>query len=187
MTEKWITLFPTKAHCLQTLNESFGVKDDKENESAYIVKATMEQIRIFKDKVTDFEDWHFFAENPKEQKIHFVAIDNCWLEAEQGGQCDFALFTIQDFVLVDIKDVKKKMRQDAKKYAVKQLYNTLKILKNKNLLSPDLQHFAIVGLTFRDYYHQGHPKARTQVASDMKRFQDDFQTDLVIANGFLFE
>lgn len=187
MKENWITLFPTKTHCLQTLNESFGVKDDQENQPAYIIKATTEQMERFKDKMTDFKDWHFWAENPKEQKIHFVAIDNCWLEAEEGGQCDFALFTIRDFVLVDIKDVKKKMRQDAKKEAVRQLYNTFQKLKNKNVLPSDLQRFAIVGLTFQEYYHQSRPTARTQVASDRKRFQDDFQTDLVIANGFLFE
>jgi hypothetical protein len=88
---------------------------------------------------------------------------------------------------VDIKDVKTKMRKAAKKKAIEQLYHTLEILKNKNIFPFDLQRFAIVGLTFRDYYHQGHPKARTQVESDKKRFYDDFGAELLIANAFEFQ
>jgi hypothetical protein len=190
MKEQWLTLFPTKAPCLESKSVSFGVKDDLENAPAYIVQATAEQITIFKspsDLDLDFNDWHFFADNPTQQYVHFLAIDNCWLSSEQGGQCDFALFTEKEFILVDIKDVKTKMRKMAKKKAIEQLYHTLEILHHKNVFPFDLQRFAIVGLTFRDYYHQGHPKARTQVASDIKRFQDDFQTDLLIANAFEFK
>ncbi len=188
MKENWLTRFPEKAHCLQTVHESFGVKDDLDNAPAYMVRATTEQITLFKSNPEEsFEDWHFFADNPTKQAIHFLAIDSCGLASEQGGQCDFAIFTQKEFILVDIKDVKTKLRKAAKKKAIEQLYHTLEILQNKNVFPFDLQRFAIVGLTFRDYYPQGHPKARTQVASDTKRFLDDFQTDLLVANAFEFK
>lgn len=187
MKSQFLAIFQHKESCFQSLNESFGVKDDIEGIPAYIVKATPELIEIFKSpKTEDFEDWHFFVENPEAKEIHFVAIDECLFVREKGGQCDFGVFDAEYFVLVDIKDVKTKQRKANRKKAVEQLYNTLSILKESNVLPENLQKFAIVGLTFREYGNQAHPKARTSVASDSKRFQDAFQTDLLVVNGFCF-
>lgn len=179
-----------KEACLHLLNTSFGVKDDIQNASTYIVRATPELINHFKtakQQQIDFTDWHFLIENPNELPIHFLAIDACLLHNQMGGQCDFAAFTDQTFMLVDIKDVKTKLRNQSIAKAVEQLANTFNIFKNLNLFPTHLQKFAIVGLTFKEYANQSHPKAKTSRFSDIKRFQDEFQATFLVINTFLLE
>jgi hypothetical protein len=179
-----------KEACLQILNTSFGVKDDLQNAPSYVIIATPALIQAFKTaklNQIDFTDWHFLIENPNELPIHFLAIDACLLHNQMGGQCDFAAFTDQTFLLVDIKDVKTKLRNQSIEKAVEQLANTFNIFKNLNIFPSDLQKFAIVGLTFKEYANQSHPKAKTSRFSDIKRFYDDYQATFLVVNAFLLE
>jgi hypothetical protein len=176
--------------CLQILNTSFGVKDNLQNAPTYSVRATPELINRFKtakQQQIDFTEWHFLIENLNEVPIHFLAIDACLLHNQAGGQCDFAAFTEKTFILVDIKDVKTKLRNQSIEKAVEQLANTFKLFKTFNVFPTDLQKFAIVGLTFKEYANQSHPKAKTSRFSDIKRFYDDFQATFLVINAFLLE
>lgn len=173
--------------CLQYYEHSFGVIDNEAQATVSLVEATAEQIAQFKSEEYDnFEDWHFFIDNPNKSSICFWKIDNCWLHSVKGGQCDFAVFNTQNFVLVDIKDVKTKNRKNAKTKAIEQLFNTLHILKERNFLPQTSEKYAIVGLTFQKQYPQNHPKAQTNVQHKIKEFLDTFQTELLVANSFIF-
>lgn len=149
----------------QIVENTFSVRDDKQNEPAYI---------------TGFEEAHFTIINVENQKLAFLPIDICIFDEKDGRKCDFAVSDKFYLVLVDIKDYKINKRNEGRNEAKKQLIQTVVKLQTKLDLTI-YTVFAVIGLTFRNDF----PASKTRLQDAEAEF-DDLNTILLEGNSFEF-
>jgi hypothetical protein len=159
--------------CLESVNmQSFEILDPAADDSSQ-----QEKCRIVES------DGHFQVENKDAQWIHFLPIDGCLPIPADHKKCDFALFDDKQFCFADIKNVKTKLRQQAKKSAKLQLEETIRYFKKDLKINFDNHKLlAIIALTFQKTY----PLAKVEDQDAKIRFEDQFQAELCVGNQISF-
>jgi hypothetical protein len=160
-------------NCLEIVNiQSFEIFDPAAEDSSQ-----QEKCRIVET------NGHFQVENKEEQWIHFLPIDGCLPIPVDHKKCDFALFDDKQFCFADIKNVKTKLRQQAKKSAKLQLEETIRYFKNDLKIQFDNHKLlAIIALTFQKTY----PLAKVEDQDAKIRFEDQYQAELYVGNQVSF-
>lgn len=82
---------------------------------------------------SNINEWDVLIENKNEKIINFIAIDNCFLTNEIIRRCDCALDYNNEFVLIEIKNTKRKGNKwitDAEN----QIISTLEYFNKNNLI-----------------------------------------------------
>lgn len=156
-----------KKNCeIKEFNTTFEVKDGQNQTPVYIANA---------------EDYDFQVINPENKTVYFLPIDECVFVGNKEKKCDFSLCENGYFVLVDIKDVKRNQRNEAKKEAVKQLKATLIKIQTK-VDTSEYQIFVVIGLTFLNDF----PARKTSLQNAQFLF-DEWNAILLEGNAFSFE
>lgn len=150
---------------IQILEKTFSIRDDKENEPAYI---------------TDFEEGHFTIVNTENRKLAFLPIDICVFGSGDGKKCDFGVSDNLYLVLVDIKDYSKSQRSKGRKVAIKQMMQTINNIKQK-IDTSVFTTFAVIGFTFEN----DNPAAKTR-RQDAEAEFEELNAILLEGNSFEF-
>lgn len=100
-----------------------------------------------------FKDAQFEIENLNERDLCFLAIDQCVLPKKGGKRCDFAIFSENEFVFVELKlitSTNPKTVKQRHEYARTQLESTISIFSDKNINLSDYKKnyklFAVVSV-----------------------------------------
>ncbi len=124
---------------IKALSEAFAAN---ENSAACIQQTSETEIAIFDCytclpslkrcyiKSKPEEPVHFTLYNPSKTTITFAAVDNCLLGPKHHSRCDFIIGDFNKLYFVEIKQVKTSRRREARLEAVKQLQNSIFLLRN---------------------------------------------------------
>lgn len=130
--------------------------------------------------VSDSEPKHLHIENKSNSNFHFIQNDDCVMNYEKGGQCDYIIFNSNDFHFIDVKVAKSGLANHRKK-AYNQIENTFKYYSKKIDFSNSLTLHGLVCF----------PSKRRIVnaseSSKRKEFKSKYNIDLKIGNYILFD
>lgn len=111
--------------------------------------------------------------NEEEKEIIFIKIDQCLIIDNKIRRCDCAIINQNNFIFIEIKDVKTKQRKIARKEAIAQLTSTIELFLDK-IDFTNLQLFAVIGFkTLRPYVVQ--PSKNTQRAIFKSKYNIELQ------------
>jgi len=170
-------------NCIEIYTDNFDVQDNREDEKkpCYKVEFGTGEFSIITN----------------ENEVNFLKIDACILFEKDGKKCDFAVFTDDKFVLVELKQIKKGTKNDNKKKqklrnkAYKQLENTLKIFTDELDLSKyqiSEKLHAIPAIFDLNNPVKEFPKSSTGMNNARVRFLKLYDTELFSkGNKFEFE
>jgi ferredoxin len=145
-----------------------------------------------KSKIVPESQGQFKIINPNKEPLYFLAIDKCiFFDEKDPKRCDFAIFSEDIFVFVELKECKGKNRRENAGKAIKQLEETLKQFKNKISLPSKL--FAIASITRKKTTNNTQNEERlSEIEKDLfkplsvskkqsktKSFKDDYQATLL--------
>ena len=159
--------FPSFEECLtKTQEPRFGIVDGASGEKASLI-------------FTQDNDWDFEVNNYKDLILTFLAIDDCLFSSLDQERCDCAVFSEKIILFLELKDVKKKQRNRARRKAIKQLENTLSTFQSS--LST-LEVFAVIGFKSA----KKNPIANTNRQAAIAHFTDLYNAKLQEGNSFEF-
>jgi len=116
---------------------------------------------------------HFTLENPNAENITFVALDNYILKAHHQSRCDFIIGNIRKLYFVEIKQVSRGQRRQARTNATQQLSASLEFLSGViDLTNTDL--IAVICLKAK----QIHPLQNAQRVADIVSFRERYNAEL---------
>lgn len=157
--------------CLQTFEKSFEIYDSDD-----------EPKRCYVSNETD-QDVHFAVLNPGNKEISFVAIDNCVFNAKDSKRCDCAIFSIDTFCFLEIKNVGVKQRRNSRIDAQRQLASTIIEFKDRGISFDNYELEAIISFgNIKNIY----PVGRAQSLNAELEFEIRFNAKLLIGNARTF-
>jgi hypothetical protein len=124
---------------------------------------------------------HFTLENPTNANLTFAALDGCLLRLPDQSRCDFFIGNYQKLYFVEIKQVKTKLRSEARVDAVKQLDSSISLLKNKIDLQ-DTSLIAVICLKAK----QVHPLQSAKRVADIVAFKEKHNAELTEGQTHVF-
>lgn len=152
--------------CVETTFESaFGVSDGKNTEPAYL---------------TSFESGTLKVRNHAEEQVALWKIDHCTFQSGDQARCDCALISEDLVVFVEMKDAKVKSRRIRRQEAYRQLSQTLEDFHQN--IPARMTRKALVVFELTGNY----PASRTDTIFQAKSFEDNFNTQLLEGNHFIF-
>jgi hypothetical protein len=124
---------------------------------------------------------HFTLNNSREANLVFAALDNCILRSHELSRCDFLLGNFEKLYFVEIKQVNKGQRRQARTDAIQQLHSSILLLRGKINLS-DTELIAVICLKAK----QVHPLQSATRAADMVAFKENYNAILMEGQSHTF-
>lgn len=152
--------FSDKKECFEIHTEKeFEVFDHEEEKKCYIVS----------------ENGQFTVFNPKKKEIGFIAIDECLFSSSDDSRADCAIYDIDTYCLIELKDCKIKNIPVNRRRAKKQLIASLEFLQKNIKINKKLEAYICVTCT-RDNKTTMIPRADNQEAK--AEFEELYHTKL---------
>lgn len=132
-------------------------------------------------KTISSEPVHFTLINSATVKLTFAALDNCILKSHEQSRCDFIIGNFEKLYFVEVKQVGKGKRHQARTNAIQQLQSSISLLRRKlNLIDTDL--IAVICLNAK----QAHPLQNATLGAKRVAFKDSHNADLMEGNSHIF-
>lgn len=132
-------------------------------------------------KVEDNQPVHFELKNPSETALVFAALDNCIFKAHQQSRCDFMIGNLKKLYFVEIKQVNRGQRRQARAGAIQQLQSSISFFRTKINLS-DTALIAVICLKAKKV----HPLQSATRGANMLAFKENYNADLMEGQSHTF-
>jgi hypothetical protein len=132
-------------------------------------------------KIEDNQPVHFALKNPSASDLVFVALDNCVFKSHQGSRCDFIIGNYCKLYFVEIKQVKKGKRSQARTDAIQQLESSISTFRGKiNLTNTEI--IAVICLKAK----QVHPLQSATRGAQIVAFKENYNAALMEGQSHTF-
>ncbi len=117
---------------------------------------------------------HFELRNPSGANLVFAAIDNCILRSHQQSRCDFMIGNFRKLYFVEIKQVNRGQRRQARTGAIGQLESSISLFREKIDLT-ETELIAVICLKAK----QVHPLRSATRGAATVAFKESYNADLM--------
>lgn len=132
-------------------------------------------------KLENNQPVHFTLNNSQGANLVFTALDNCILRSHELSRCDFILGNFDKLYFVEIKQINRGQRRQARTNAIQQLISSILLFRAKiNLSNTEL--IAVICLKAK----QVHPLQSATRAADMVAFKENYNAFLMEGQSHIF-
>lgn len=157
--------------------ENLCIESNDEKEFYVIDDQIKKRCIVYKGEKNKLKHPYILVNNPSENEINLLAIDNCIFDHSEGEKCDCALFDHKSFHIVEIKKSADPQRRNVQKIkAIKQLLATYEKLKSLDFSG--YQKFAHICVG----YFRTYPGSLSSYSSYRIKFKTEFNADLIEGN-----
>jgi hypothetical protein len=125
-------------------------------------------------KIDENDPVHFTLKNPGLENLTFAAMDNCMLRAHEQSRCDFLLGNFRKLYFVEIKQINRGQRRQARTNAIQQLESSVDLL-SKKLNFSETELIAVICLKAK----QVHPLQNATRSAKAVAFKENYNAALM--------